>query len=146
MTLAQFEREVLLGDRLGENDKLWFPRWLRRYALSFRRGLVDELPVNEHSVIRFSRTLSKSGAPAWQRWQAVRAVECYRDFVLKKSVPDLSNIVTTLARLGRLERNVDLSEPPTAEELAKLRGNTNRNEPALISHGCRLLSTATRAR
>lgn len=132
MTLAQFEREVRIGDRLGESDQIWFPRWLRRYALNFRGGLVGELPVNEHGVVRFSKGLLKNGAPAWQRWQAVRAVECYRDFVLRKSVPDLSAMVATLAKLGRLERNVDLLEPPTAEELAKLRGNVNRSEPELI--------------
>ena len=34
--------------------------------------------------------------------------------------------------MGRRERNIDLAEPPTAEELAKLRGIANRNEPTLI--------------
>lgn len=29
MSVAQFEREAL-GDRLGENNQVWFPRWLRR--------------------------------------------------------------------------------------------------------------------
>jgi hypothetical protein len=72
---------------------------------------VDDLPVNEHSVIKFSRSLLASGAPAWQRWQAVRAVECYRDFVLKKTAPDLSGIIATLAKLGRRERNINRGEP-----------------------------------
>lgn len=132
MTLAQFEQEVLIGDRVGENDKIWFPRWLRRYALSCRQGLVTELPVNVEGVIRFSRTLLESGAPAWQRWQAVRALECYRDLVLKKSQPDLSHIVATLAKLGRRERNIDLAAPPTAEELAVLRGKMDQNEAVMI--------------
>ena len=73
-----------------------------------------------------------SGAPAWQRWQAVRAVECYRDIVLKRSDPDLSEIVAALARLGKRERNINLDEPPTEQELAQLRGKINRNEPPLI--------------
>ncbi|WP_236622137.1 hypothetical protein, partial [Novipirellula maiorica] len=47
----------------------------------------------------FSRTLLASGAPAWQRYQAVRAVECYRDLVLARSEPDLSDVVRTLAKL-----------------------------------------------
>lgn len=132
MTVAQFEKEVLIGDRLGENDRVWFPRWLRRYSLSFPRSAASNLPVNKHSVIRFSKGLLAKGAPAWQRWQAVRAVECYRDFVLQQSAPDLSEIVATLAKLGRRERNVDLTEPPTAQELAALRGNINRSEPELI--------------
>ncbi len=131
MTLAQFEREVL-GDRLGENDQVWFPRWLKRYAMSIRHGLVDELPVNKESVLKFSRDLLANGAPAWQRWQAVRAVEFYRNFVLSRSEPDLSPIVLKLAQLGRQERNIALESPPTAEELAQLRGKVNRGEPVFI--------------
>ncbi|TWU51156.1 Tyrosine recombinase XerD [Rubripirellula reticaptiva] len=34
--------------------------------------------------------------------------------------------------MGRLERNVELEAAPTAEELAKLRGNINRGEPPFI--------------
>ena len=71
MSLAAFEKEISFTDRVGENDRLWFPRWLRRYALSLRKGLVADLPVNEHSVIGCSKGLMKNGAPAWQRWQAV---------------------------------------------------------------------------
>ena len=84
--------------------------------------------MNEHAVVRFSRALLANGAPAWQRWQAVRAVECYRNLVLKRSAPDLSHVVTTMAKLGRRERNIDLTEPPTAEELAKLRGKALETE------------------
>jgi integron integrase len=132
MSLVGFEKEVASSSHVGENDRVWFPRWLRRYALNFRRGLVADLPVNEHSVIRFSKGLLKSGAPAWQRWQAVRSIECYRDLVLHRAQPDLSHIVSTLARLGRQERNIALEAPPTEEELSILRGNVNRHEPPLI--------------
>lgn len=73
MTLAQFERENLVGDRVGATDQVWFPRWLRRHWLSFRNAFVDALSVN-----------LKNGASAWQRWQAVRAIECYRDLFLQR--------------------------------------------------------------
>ena len=105
MSLAGFEKEVASSPQVGENDRVWFPRWIRRYALNFRKGLVADLPVNEHSVIRFSKGLLKNGAPAWQRWQAVRAVECYRDLVLHRCEPDLSYVISTLARLGCRRRN-----------------------------------------
>ena len=52
-------------------------------------------------------------------------MECYRDLVLERSEPDLSDVILNLARLGRQERNVDLDAAPTEEELAKLRGNIN---------------------
>ena len=40
MTLAAFEHEVLVDGRAGANDRVWFPRWLRRYALRFLKGLI----------------------------------------------------------------------------------------------------------
>lgn len=131
MTLARFETAVR-GDGVGQNDQEWFPKWLRRYAMSFRNGLTENLPVNRSSVINFSRSLLKSGAPAWQRRQAVRALECYRERVLGRSEPDLSDIILTLTQLAKRERNIDVDAPPTEEELKKLRGNINRGEPLLI--------------
>ena len=132
MSVLVFEQKVAACEGIGDNDRVWFPRWVRRYALSQRGGGEGNLPVNRAGVISFSKALLTSGAPAWQRWQAVRAVECYRDLVLERSEPDLSDVILNLARLGRQERNVDLDAPPTEEELAKLRGNINLGEPVLI--------------
>ncbi len=41
MSLAKFEREVL-GNRVSKNDELWFPKWLRRYAMSFPGGMAKD--------------------------------------------------------------------------------------------------------
>ncbi len=131
MTLAKFE-QVVLGNKVSENDEVWFPRWVRRYAMSFRNGLIDNLPVNRNSVVKFSKSLLKNGAPAWQRLQGVRALECYRNLVLERSEPDLSDVILTLTRLARLERDGDIYAPPTEEELKQLHGNINRGEPPLI--------------
>ncbi len=128
MLVVKFERKVAACERLKENDRIWFPRWLRRYALA-QRGRDNNLPVNRGTVVAFSRSLLESGAPAWQRWQSVRAVECYRDFVLEKTEPDLSHIVLTLTKLRKQERNIDLDALPTDEELAKTtrqQNSTNR--------------------
>ncbi len=132
MTLGNFETVVASSDEINENDRVWFPRWLRRYAMSFPKGLTNELPVNRDTTLTFSRSLLEAGAPAWQRWQAVRSLECYRDWVLKRSEPDLSDIIAKLAQLGRQERNLALDVPPTEEELAKIRGKVDPAEPALI--------------
>ncbi len=131
MTLAKFEIAVL-QDGVGKDDREWFPKWLRRYAVNFRGGLLAELPINRNAVITFSKSLLKNGAPAWQRLQAVRALECYRDRVLQRSEPDLTDVNLTLSQLAKRERNIDVDAPPTAEELEKLRGNINRGEPPLI--------------
>ena len=58
----------------------------------------------------------------------MRAIECYRNLVLRRTEPDLSDVVTVLVKLGRGERNIDLDEPPTREELVALQGKLNRNE------------------
>jgi hypothetical protein len=59
-------------------------------------------------------------------------LECYRDLILRRSEPDLSEIVAVLAKMGKQERNLDLDVPPTAEELASIRGKVDPAEPAVI--------------
>ena len=129
MSANDFRQAVLLAkDDLSENDFTWFPRWISRYSMEFRGGADKELPVNKQVVIKFSRSLLERGAPAWQRWQAVRAIECYRDLILGRKEPDLSEVIAVLAKLGRGERNIALDEPPTAEERVALQGKLNPNE------------------
>ena len=59
-------------------------------------------------------------------------MDFYRKHILQRSEPDLTDVIQTLAQLGRKERNLPLEALPTDEELAKLRGNINRNEPIHI--------------
>ena len=122
----------MASEEICENDRDWFPKWLRRYATTFPKGLTDELAVNRDTTLRFSRSLLEAGAPAWQRYQAVRSLECYRDMILQRSQPDLSNIIAKLAQLGKQERNLELHAPPTDEELSQIRGKMDRGEPALV--------------
>ena len=131
ITVADFSNTVCLVDAIGRNDRVWFPKWIRRYALCFPGNVSKNLPVTR-SVVDFSKTLLRNGVPAWQRWQAVRAIEPYRNYVLKRTEPDLSDVIATLARLGRREHNVPLDDPPTADDLQKLRGNVNPNDPVSI--------------
>ena len=64
-------------------------------------------------MIEFCRTLLASGTPAWQRLQAVRAIECYRNLVQKTSQPDLSSIRMKLLERASKERNTGgLSDEP----------------------------------
>ena len=78
----------LLNDAdIGKNDKTWFPRWLRRYASSVQE-LNGSLTVSEEHVVRFSCSLRDSGTPVWQRLQAVRAVEAYRNLVLRRTADE----------------------------------------------------------
>ena len=81
MRVARFRARVA-GAKLNEADKKWFPRWIRSYASSLKITEGD-LRVTEADVIAFSRSLRDNKTPAWQRLQAVRAVEAYRDLVLR---------------------------------------------------------------
>ena len=109
MALQQFQTK-LAGSKYSKNDKNWFPKWLRRYQRSLRDNSLpvdpdQKLVVTTASVIDFSRSLLKSQTPAWQRLQAVRAVEAYRDLVLGTPEPSLLDIRNTLARLAAREQN-----------------------------------------
>ena len=88
----------------GKNDRKWFPRWIRRYAGSLDRGKQDALPISESDVIRFSQSLRDHGVPAWQRLQAVRAVEAYRQHILNTDQPSLREVKLTLQHIAAHER------------------------------------------
>ena len=91
MTLHEFDAAVASAEGIDVNDRIWFPRWLRRYALSFTKSLTNPLPVNRDTTLNYSRQLLEAGAPAWQRWQAVRSLECYRQIAraTQRHQPDL---------------------------------------------------------
>ena len=74
MTLHGFEAAVASAEGIDDHDRIWFPRWLQRYALSFTKSLTNPLPVNRDATLNYSRQLLEAGAPAWQRWQAVRSL------------------------------------------------------------------------
>ena len=124
--------QLLHDSKYGKNDKEWFPRWIRRYAAGVKPAQV-KLPVTEVDVITFSRSLKDSGTPAWQRLQAVRAVEAYRDLVLQTDAPRLNDIKIKLGRLADQERELGTgSGTPGIDDEKKLIGQIDPNEPAVI--------------
>ncbi|HUG71063.1 MAG TPA: phage integrase N-terminal SAM-like domain-containing protein [Pirellulaceae bacterium] len=124
---------VLLNEaKVGKNDRVWFPRWIRRYA-SMVEAAQGNLPVTEADVIRFLRTLRDNGTPAWQRLQAVRAVDLYRNLVLKTKQPELHEIRQTLGRLADRERATGGSSAGlAADEQRQLVGIIDPREPAIL--------------
>ena len=118
----------LLNDaKLGKNDKKWFPRWLRRYAPTVRH-IGGNLSVTEGEVIAFSRSLLDSKTPAWQRLQAVRAIEAYRNLVLKTDQPRLHHIRQQLSRLAAQHRE----DRPGVEDERHLVGRIDPREPTVV--------------
>jgi len=116
----------------GEKDQVWFPKWLARYAAgkALTAGL---LPVTEALVIEFSRSLLKSGTPAWQRLQGVRSVEAYRDLVLNVSEPDLMEMKQILGRLAAAEKDSGAAAGnPEIADQQRLIGVIDRWEPQIL--------------
>jgi hypothetical protein len=102
MSVENFGR-LLHEAKLSKNDREWFPRWIRRYASSVK-VVEGRLPVSPEEVIRFLQSLLKSNTPAWQRLQAVRAIEAYRNLELRTEVPSLESIRKKLSQLAAQEK------------------------------------------
>ena len=91
MSVERFQIVLKLAS-LGNDDKVWFGRWLRRYAVFLRQPENLPLLVSQQLVKQFCRTLLAREVPAWQRLQAVRAIGFYRNEVLATAEPDLLEI------------------------------------------------------
>jgi hypothetical protein len=131
MSVEDFGR-LLQGEKVSRNDKEWFPRWIRRYASSVQ-AVEGRLPVSEAEVIRFLQSLLKSHTPAWQRLQAVRAIEAYRTLELRTAIPSLAPIRQKLSQLaGREKAEGTGSGRPGVEDERHLTGRIDPDEPAVI--------------
>ena len=131
MSLAAFRSKMHLA-HYGEKDQVWFPKWLARYAAGkpLTAGL---LPVTEALVIEFSRSFKKSGTPAWQRLQGVRAVEAYRDLVLNVSEPNLTEMKQILGRLAAAEKDSGAAAgSPEIADQQRLIGVIDPSEPQIL--------------
>jgi hypothetical protein len=96
-------------------------------------AVEGRLSVSPDEVIRFLRSLLKNQVPAWQRLQAVRAIEAYRDLVLQSKLPPLEEIRQTLSRLADQERAAGQgASQPGVQDERHLIGRIDTNEPELI--------------
>ena len=129
MSAHRFEVVLKLA-KIDDNDRVWFGRWLRRYAVFLRQPENVSLLVSQDSVKQFCRMLLAGKTPAWQRLQAVRAIEFYRNQVLETAEPDLLEIRQILGRTADGERHSVQALSPADE--AELIGVVNVNEPRWI--------------
>ena len=134
MPVGRFRQLVQQG-KYSTNDKKWFPKWIQRYAATAatRQG---KLLVSEFSVAQFSRSLRDKGIPAWQRLQAVRALEAYRTLVLETDEPSFVVMRQTLQRIADKEKVLgkgrgDSDRPGIADE-RHLVGQLDPNEPPVV--------------
>ena len=131
MSLSEFEKELAVS-KVRPKDREWFPKWIQRYAADASHDASGRLIVTRKSVLSFSRSLLRSGAPAWQRLQAVRAIVCYRTLVLKQPTTDIDDIVQRLLQLSSRERRSGVQSTPTTKEVEAIRRKINPREPRWV--------------
>lgn len=148
MSVVEFQRR-LHGAKYPQGDLKYFPLWIRRYA----QAVTEEngrLPVSVESVKAFSRSLLATGTPAWQRLQAVRAVEAYRDLVLGTGEPPLGEIRQVLQRLAEEQRDDATSRAagasrPGVDDERHLVGMIDPHEPQCLQEMRRELRVRRKA-
>jgi hypothetical protein len=146
MSVVEFQRR-LHGAKYAQNDVKYFPLWIRRYSQSVTEE-DGRLPVSVQSVKAFSRSLLASGTPAWQRLQAVRTVEAYRDLVLGTGEPGLGEVRQVLQRLAAAEHEeagAAGSSRPGVEDERHLVGVIDPHEPQCLQEMRRELRVRRKA-
>ena len=134
MSVERF-RECLVSTSVRKHDQTWFPRWVGRYLAS-ESGNDKARVVSRERVVAFLQSLRDRGTEAWQRLQAVRAIEAYRDLVLQTNEPSLLDIRQKLSELAARERQTGtkngLLEDGSVIPEAQIVGYLDPGEPAIV--------------
>lgn len=132
MSVRRFE-QVVRSTGLAKNDVKWLPIWLAKFARFHGCGETEVLDVDRERSVAFLRSLKKNGSAAWQRLQAVRALQHYELHVLGRAESELREVRITLADLAAREkrgaagaepeevlaRRIDPSEPEILQDVRK---------------------------
>lgn len=132
MSVQEMYKAVRRG-KLTEADRTWFSRWLVRYA-GFRQAERDPVvPVSRDSLIAFLKVQKARGVKAWQRQQAVRAIQFYLRVVLDQAAESeaLDDVRTRLGILVERESAEDRAGRAEVTE-AELVGRLDENEAEVI--------------
>lgn len=131
MSIREFARVVRAGE-FGENDKKWFPAWLRRYAEFVKQNDAVQLPLTRELAVAFSQSLRDGQVPAWQRRQAVRTLMAYRDLVLQVDEPKLNDMVIKLGEIAEREKQFGSFGAPGLSDERRLIGEIDPRESPIL--------------
>ncbi len=141
MSIGKFEA-VLAAGRYSQAEQTWFPTWVLRFREFLCENELLPADVDRSIVVRFLQQVKAQGTPAWQRLQAVQAIEAYHRAVLQRPIADLQDVITTLRRFARQEKQLGADRPLSADESAGLVGMIDPDEPAMLQKPALLLSAA----
>ena len=89
--VSHFELALVKG-RSSNNDVVWMPKFRLRFV-EFQSLNPENPEFDRDQVVRFSKSLRDVGVPAWQRRQAVRAIDAFQKLIRKSSEPDLTEMI-----------------------------------------------------
>ena len=133
--LELYQRCVAVKN-LNEKAAKWFPRWFEAYVRHHRfhtKESVEQVPVTKELLILFLQNLRDKHVAAWQRLQAMEAIELYYHLVLRTNDLDFTPIRNKLSELAAAERRAGSSLD--AETHVAGEGNPgliNEDEPKAI--------------
>lgn len=120
-------RRCIAVKQLSENAAKWYPKWFESYVRHHRfhtKDSVERVPVTQELLIHFLRQLRDRKIAAWQRLQAVEAIEAYHNIVLRTNLVEFEPIRKKLAELAEKERRSGGSFGPSS--LVSGEGNDGR--------------------
>jgi|GEM_PF-3339489 len=109
---------------VGENDREWFVRWIKRYQEFGQYAPDVRFEVDRAKTLAFCREILVNGTPAWQRLQAVRCLIAWsRDWadsakVFKRAIWPTSRLVRAGAGWVWLPYAMAKESPACGRQLA----------------------------
>lgn len=129
MNVSAFERALVDG-KFGLDERVWLPRWYRRFHAYLSESSILSSDVNQGVAIDFLKGLVRQKIPAWQRLQAATAISSYHDLVLGDPIAGMEDVIQQLGTRARSEERH--SGPVTDADLEMLIGVIDENEPAVL--------------
>ena len=140
MSVEDF-RQKIARSSVVKNDRKWLPIWIEKYAKFHHFNEAQPLKVSAELAVAFLQDMKSRSAPAWQRLQAVRAIQNYAWLMLELQCPDLNAVSAKLSNMAANEKHGVLAKAPADTE-----HGIDENDPELIQLMCRRLRTQHYAR
>ena len=140
MSVEEFRRRIARSG-VQKSDGKWLTIWIEKYAQFHHVDVDQPLDVNAELAIAFLKSMKSRSTPAWQRLQAIRAIQNYALMMLEMKCHDLNPIREKLSDLAADEKHGGLAKA-SAETLHGI----DDSEPELIQMLRRRLRTQHYAR
>jgi integron integrase len=121
MSIARFRQKLQLQEsEVSRNEQNWFPKWLQAYCRFHHfEPISDMIPISVEQATEFSRSLKQNGTPAWQRLQAIQALDCYQRLMelVLADFSEMKKVLRVAAATDRNGRSGDVRIDPSEESL-----------------------------